>query len=128
MKITIKDKNSINNYIPSKKAILIRIEDIEPFNDLKYKNKYIEEKRFTFLDIDYDMDYSITDIDIETILSFIKKHKNDTEEIVIQCLNKEGICPAIALSISEIFDFNINIKKNKNFNYFIYNKFLTLKS
>jgi len=124
MKITIKDKNSVKDYKPEGKAIIIRIEDVYPIKDLKYGDLYLEEKRFFFLDIDYDMDYSITEQEMIEIYNFVNNYKNKIDEIVVQCVYGQGRSPAVAFAIAKLFNFEEPLGEFPDRNNFILDKFL----
>jgi predicted protein tyrosine phosphatase len=122
VKITIKNKKSVKDYIPIGKAAIIRMEDNYPYSKLKYK--YDKELELYFSDIDYDCEYSIQKTDAEKIIKFLKYIKeNDFDELVVQCEYGQGRSPAIAFFAAEFLEEKIeyNIKDFPDINNYVYN-------
>lgn len=109
MKLTILNKREVMEYIPKKKAVVIRVGDIYPLNTLNHK--YIEESHFYFSDIDEESEYSIQKDEADKLANFILKYIDSVDEFVIHCVYAQGRSPAIALAIATFLEIENNYDK-----------------
>jgi len=122
MKITVLNMRDARNYIPTGKAIIIRMGDSFPFP--KVDGDYIAKMNFYFSDVDSDSDYFIEDEEAIKILSFVKENIDIVDEIVVHCQYGQGRSPAVASAISDYLNIEgIKYKEEyPNLNIPIYEK------
>lgn len=118
MKITIKDRKTVKEYIPAEKAILIRITSLNEFKTIK--GEYKEIHLFYFDDISYESEYSITKEECEKLRNILNENK-EIEEIVIHCDYGKSRSPGVGIAYKELLNEDTEKLKKE---YIDYNKYI----
>lgn len=102
MKITIKNRKTIKEYIPDEESVLVRITSLDEFKKIDEK-MYKEIYLYYFDDIDCESEYSITKEEGKELKEILYKNK-DVNEIVIHCDYGKSRSPGVGIAFKELLN------------------------